>query len=240
MNAGFEIAALGPPYKSMLKQDWSPLACRYFEAARAPETLDRRFNADWTIERRRLNQAEIRVYQQNFQTILRHRVSVEKLGTKPSINTEAMEIVMEDSNPELARHLPIWLHARGRVLITGLGLGCVVRGLLSKPEVEHIDVVEKDPWIIGVVGAEFLDDPRVMIRQGDALDFKPDESERWDYAWHDLWYEDDSLPRQHLQLMAGLKRSVDRQGAWAFPRAFKRLLRGYRGRLGFSDNPLLA
>jgi hypothetical protein len=37
-------------------------------------------------------------------------------------------------------------------------LGCVVRGLLSKPEVERIDVVEIDGDILRVVGKEFRGD----------------------------------------------------------------------------------
>jgi spermidine synthase len=50
---------------------------------------------------------------------------------------------MEDTLSELRRHTPIFMRAKGRLLVTGLGLG-VVRGLLAKPEVEHIDVVEID------------------------------------------------------------------------------------------------
>jgi hypothetical protein len=55
------------------------------------------------------------------------------------------EVVMEDSPRELRRHLPIWMHAHGRVLVTGLGLGCVVRGLLASPHVEYIDVAKSTP-----------------------------------------------------------------------------------------------
>lgn len=38
------------------------------------------------------------------------------------------ELVMTDSLDELNTHLDFMLRAHGRVLITGLGLGCVVRG----------------------------------------------------------------------------------------------------------------
>ena len=54
-----------------------------------------------------------------------------------------------------SRHLPIWLSARGRVLVTGLGLGCVVRGLLASTCVTHVDCIEIDRYICLVVGEEF-------------------------------------------------------------------------------------
>src|SRR5271154_6313451 len=65
--------------------------------------------------------------------------------TLATMHLEHGEIVMEDSRTELCRHLPIWWRARGHVLVTGLGLGCVARGLLANPAVEHVTVVEIDP-----------------------------------------------------------------------------------------------
>ena len=89
-----------------------------------------------------------------------------------ALGTDEYEIVMEDSVRELRRHLPIWRHGRGRVLVSGLGLGCVVRGLLVNPEVEHIDVVEIEQWNIDHFGAEFAGNPRVTIHHGDALKYR--------------------------------------------------------------------
>src|SRR6185295_15069938 len=51
------------------------------------------------------------------------------------------EVVMEDTPFELQTHLGFVMHARGRVLVTGLGLGCVIRGLLANPSVEHITCI---------------------------------------------------------------------------------------------------
>src|SRR5947209_19945878 len=53
------------------------------------------------------------------------------------------ETVMNDFPSELKKHLEFILSARGRVLVGGLGLGCVVRGLLAYGEVESIDVIER-------------------------------------------------------------------------------------------------
>lgn len=131
------------------------------------------------------------------------------------------EIVMEDSAFELRKHLPIWLAARGRVLVTGLGLGCVVRGLLAKTDVEQIDVVEIDDDILRVIGPEFAKNPRVNLHHGDAL--KIDLPGKFDFAWHDLWKEGDGLQRLHAKLFIKYQRRCGPQGAWAFPRFAARL-----------------
>lgn len=94
--------------------------------------------------------------------------------------------VMDDSDVELARHLEAVNHAKGRVLKTGLGMGCFVRMCLTKPEVEHIAVVELDENIIKHFGAEFVGNDRVTIHHADAFEF-PLSHGPWDFAWHDIY-----------------------------------------------------
>jgi hypothetical protein len=141
------------------------------------------------------------------------------------IRSRSWECVMDDSPRELRRHLPIWMVATGRVLVTGLGLGCVVRGLLTLPEVVRIDVVELDPLIIATIGPEFLSNPRVVIWEGDALTLDLPEHHRWEYAWHDLWSPpgEPHLNVLHAELMARYHSRVGHQGAWQFHRPMKRL-----------------
>lgn len=204
----------------------------FLAAARVPETLAPQTFGLWRIERHHLASipgllptarhalfAEIGA--QSF-TALR-RVTLLQMHL-----TNHGEVVMEDTVRELRRHLPIWLAARGRILITGLGLGCVVRGLLASPRVELIDVVELDRDVLRVVGAEFERDPRVRLHLGDALTFGRRTSETWDFAWHDLWREpidepDGGLQLLHAHLIATYRHRVrQRQGAWMFPRLVKR------------------
>lgn len=132
------------------------------------------------------------------------------------------ECVMEDSPTELRRHLPIMIHGRGRILISGLGLGCVVRGLLAKREVEHIDVVEIDPSIVALVGKEFIRNDRVSLHIGDAETIEWPDDARWDYAWHDVWSDQEALQVVHGRLMARYSSMCAHQGAWQFPREAKR------------------
>lgn len=133
-----------------------------------------------------------------------------------TLHLNTPEVVMEDSWTELQKHLPIWMRARGKVLVTGLGLGCVVRGLLANPEVKHITVVELDKDILRVVGHEFLGNHRVELVHCDALKFQPN-GHKWDFAWHDLWTDgDENLQCLHARLFVKYNRSVAKQGAWMF------------------------
>lgn len=126
-------------------------------------------------------------------------------------------VIMEDTERELRRHLPFLLGASGRVLKTGLGLGCVVRALLSKESIEHIDVIEINHHIIEHFGREFFGSDRVTIHHGDALEL--DVPGRWDAAWHDIYTEgNEGLCEAHARLMLKYQDRVCRQGAWQFPR----------------------
>lgn len=194
----------------------------YLEAARVPRTILPQEFGLWNIQRlaaggQIINSSERAMHVERCgwpdYTLLR-RV------TEATMHTLG-EIVMEDSAFELRKHLPIWMAARGRVLVTGLGLGCVVRGLLAKPNVDEIDVVEIDDGILRVIGPEFAKNPRVNLHHGDAMKIELPGS--FDFAWHDLWKEGDGLHRLHAKLFVKYRRRCGPQGAWAFPRFAARL-----------------
>jgi hypothetical protein len=197
----------------------------YLAAARCPPTLEPQEFGLWKIARRdcravhkdagyaaavfkALNGADV-------QTVLLRM-------TEATMHLDG-EVVMEDSLLELRRHLPIWLAARGRVLVTGLGLGCVVRGLLASPDVGDVDVIEIDQGIIDAVGPEFANEPRVHVYRGDALTCGM-PGKKWDFAWHDIWCEESGLQLLHTKLLARFEPHVERQGAWMLPRIVKRTL----------------
>lgn len=188
----------------------------FIHAARVPAELEERDDFPWQIIRRKSPDKDLLGF--DHQTMLCR-------WNMASMHMKHGEIVMDDSLPELQRHLPIWLAAKGRVLKTGLGLGCVVRGLLAKEEVSHIDVVEIDQKIIEWIGPEFESNPRVTIHHADAheWDFK---GRAFDYIWHDIHdnNETEHLALQHARLMTRFMdvTPVERQGAWLFPRVSKR------------------
>lgn len=189
----------------------------YLAAARVPASLRPQRRGLWRI--RRVRYAAPYLIDQiggRIQT----RLERWTLGT---LHQRHGMLVMEDSRAELSRHLPIWLHATGRVLITGLGLGCVVRGLLANPHVEHVDVVEIDRDIIAMVGPEFMAQDRVRLHHADALRWKLPRKRYWDAGWHDLHDDNGHLQVLHAKLLWRYRNACVAQGAWGFPRMFKRL-----------------
>lgn len=192
---------------------------QYLEAARCPPSIQPGEFGLWKIERLDLSPTQQKIADAfATQTVLSH-------WTEETLHKGRGDIVMEDSRPELRKHLPIWMNARGRVLITGLGLGCVVRGLLANPNVERIDVVEIDRQIIDRIWPEFAGNDRATIHHADAMRLRFSRANRWDCAWHDLWTEDDKLTGMHIKLFAKFMQQCEVQGAWALPREIKRAIR---------------
>ena len=144
------------------------------------------------------------------------------------------EIVMEDTPQELESHLEFMLKARGRVLVTGLGLGCVIRGALANGKVDSIVCVERSKDVIGLV-APYMDTQRLSIVHADALEWVKNNNLKFDCAYHDLWTDRDngepSLQCWHTEMIAGLKNKTTFQGAWSFPREIRRYM---IQKLGFS------
>ncbi len=92
---------------------------------------------------------------------------------------------MTDAPFVLRNYVPFLREARGDVLLTGLGLGCLVRGLLASPRVRSITVLELHRDVLDLVGPHHRDD-RVSLVHADALDWTPPASRRWDCAMLDL------------------------------------------------------
>jgi len=193
----------------------------YCFAARVPLTLKPQEFGLWTIKRYFFDENMNAVMQAYFKVRVGHAyyTALHRL-TQATLHHDG-EVVMEDSMLELKKHLPIFMNGRGRILVTGLGLGCVVRGLLAKPEVDHITVVEIDSGIIRVVGKEFQGNPRVTIIHEDALTARVDG--KFDFAWHDIWTEgDEHLQVLHTKLLVRFFDQCGKQGAWNYPKYLKR------------------
>lgn len=135
-------------------------------------------------------------------------------------------VVMNDFGIELRKHLRFVLRAHGSVLITGLGLGCVLRGVLWMNSVKRVVVVERDENVLALVQPHLPSDPRLEIVQADACEYATNLREPFDCAWHDLWSDPDRDERHlditHSELILALAKKVPLQGAWEMPRWMRR------------------
>jgi hypothetical protein len=128
-------------------------------------------------------------------------------------------IVMSNTPMEVRTNMAFIEAAKGRVLISGLGLGMALKAALDKPDVHYVKVLEIDNDLIELVGHAFerdLRNGRLMIEQADALSYQPGKDERYDVAWHDIW---DTISDENLPQMAVLTRKwqhrVPLQLCWA-------------------------
>lgn len=146
-----------------------------------------------------------------------------------AMNNPYGELVMDDTDRELKKHLNFMLRAHGRVLITGLGLGCVVRGCLANPAVKYVVCIERDMNVVKLVGPH-MPKERLTIVLANALTWVNDHAkdQKFDCAWHDLWTNPDQkephLDIWHSQLVCdSIQAGIGTVGAWDFKREYRRL-----------------
>lgn len=134
-------------------------------------------------------------------------------------------VMMSNTPNEIEDHAQVFDHAQGRVLVHGLGLSCVVSGLLAKPEVDHIDVVDNDKNVLALVAPAYRNESRVTIHQGNCLTYEWPDDARWDFVWHDIWarISDTNLIDDEAEngvsygtLFRRFADRADFQQAWAF------------------------
>jgi hypothetical protein len=146
------------------------------------------------------------------------------------------ETVMSDSPDEMNDHADVLLNATGKVLIHGLGLGCVLNCLLHKSDVTEIDVVEIDPQVVDLVANYYLAIARgygkkLNIITDSCIDVQWPRNTHWNYVWHDIWStisamnlrqsDDPEHGISYELLHRKFQNRCDRQGSWAFNQAKK-------------------
>lgn len=119
-------------------------------------------------------------------------------------------LIMSDTPDERWDHYRFVREARDAVLISGLGLGMCLTGVLRKPEVTDVTVLEISQDLIDLVGPHF-DDPRLSIVCTNALDWKPPKGKTYGAVWHDIW---PNMSQDNLPQMGLLNRRYARKAAW--------------------------
>lgn len=170
-----------------------------------PEAVD----GDWSIERKTVEDDHLG----KLRSYLGHRYT--PAGTYVGLR-HGRTLVMSDVPDEMHDHAEPYFEARrrgGRVLIHGLGLGMVLKAVLSLPNVEHVDVVELAPEVIRLVGPHFAEAAagRLTIHEGDCFQMRWPVGSRWQVVWHDIW---NTICEDNLPEMARLHRSFGRRADW--------------------------
>ena len=143
-------------------------------------------------------------------------------GTYTRLCKSGTGVFMSDTPAEWRDCAYFVQQADGAVLISGLGLGMVVKALLAKATVTHVTVLENDPDVIALV-APYYADERLRVVEADAFAWKADRA--FDWAWHDIWPDlcTDNIPefsrlrRRYAKAMTAPKR----QHCWSEPQVLR-------------------
>ena len=127
-------------------------------------------------------------------------------------------LMMSDTPMEMDEHYHFVYRAKGDVLINGLGLGMVILNIMDRPEVRSITVNEICPDVIALIGPVYSSSAKVKINLADAYTWRPENGNRFDSIWHDIWGD---VSTDALQEMSKLNRRYARwlapggyQGCW--------------------------
>lgn len=113
------------------------------------------------------------------------------------------KLMMSDTPFERRTNEDFIVHAKGHVMIAGLGLGMILEALkpkIASGEVKDIVVYEKYQDVIDLVGPLFKDMP-LTIKCEDILTYRPPKGEAYDTLYFDIW---PSVDEDNLKEMAML------------------------------------
>lgn len=170
-------------------------------------------SGEWYVEKFTVIDEDVRVHNMRcaFKPGMGRRIM--RAGTYTKL-LRHRHLVMSDTPAEAMDHRAPIRAAYGSVLINGLGLGVVLKGVLADPEVTDVTVIEKSPDVIALVGPHYSD-PRLAIIEADAMEWRPPKGKRYGMVWHDIWDDicADNLPQMH-KLHRRYGRCSEWQGSW--------------------------
>lgn len=147
-------------------------------------------SGDWRVEDFAIGEAEAEFH--NLREFMNRRRRKIVAGTYTRLTYQNDIVVMSDTPAEMHDHLRFVHRARGRVLITGLGLGMVLQAVAQKPNVARVDVVELSADVIALVGPHYREmfGDKLKIHHADAQLWRPTglmHGQRFNAVWHDIW-----------------------------------------------------
>lgn len=135
--------------------------------------------------------------------------------------------IMSDTPAEVLDHLEPIRKAKGKILITGLGIGMVLDACLKKESVEHATVIEFSEDVIKLVAPHYQEryGDRLEIIHADALEWKSPRGSKYGMVWHDIW---PNICADNWEDMKALKRRYARKSQWVGCWAWDLVQNAYR------------
>jgi hypothetical protein len=95
-------------------------------------------------------------------------------------------VIMSNTDMEVRTNRAVVRQAHGRVLIAGLGLGMILQGILPKPEVTAVSVIECNHDVIALIEPSVRHHKLTVIHD-DIFAWKPVRGERFNCIYFDIW-----------------------------------------------------
>ncbi len=153
-------------------------------------------------------------------TIDRHAYMMQLMGSGPKVPEGTYcrlhvgkKFMMSNTPWERSTNCQFLTHAKGDVLILGLGLGYVVRELLREEHnaISFITVLENSKGVIDLV-SPYVDHPKVEVVYTDAFTFKP--VMKYDSIWADIWDTPGPEQTTERRKLIGRYRKYKNPGGW--------------------------
>jgi spermidine synthase len=129
------------------------------------------------------------------------------------------KLVMSDTQTEKRDNVGFIVHAKGDVLVAGLGLGMVLFPVITKSDVKSVTVIEKSADVISLIESPLRKalgkrEKLLQIIHSDIFTWKPPKNKKWDTIYFDIWPD---LCTDYLPEMTRLHRRYARRkspGGW--------------------------
>lgn len=134
---------------------------------------------------------------------------VVRKGLYTKLTHEEFGLLMSNTQMEHRTSAPFITQAAGHVLVSGLGLGMLLRPLLGNPRVTEVTVLERAQEVIDLVAPTYRDlsEERLRIIRADCYEWVPPKRERFDCAFHDIW---STVSPENLPPMQQLRKRYQR------------------------------
>lgn len=127
------------------------------------------------------------------------------LSRKSDKSWKDRECMMSDAEFEKQTNRRILYHARGKILIAGLGIGMILIPLLKNKSVEKITVVEKEKDVIDLVFPKIKkhdSSNKLELIQSDIFQLDLPKEQKFDVIYFDIW---DNVCGDNYEQMKNLK-----------------------------------
>jgi hypothetical protein len=112
-------------------------------------------------------------------------------------------LLMSDGDNEIATNADFVRRAHGHVLIAGLGLGLILKPIISSKAVASLTVIEKYRDVVELVHPHYRC-PKLIVMCADIFDWRPAKGTLYNVIYFDIWGD---MNTDNLSEMARLHRS---------------------------------